>query len=105
MSTCAQNQSNQEEEGSNNEPGETAPQPPAVPPGGGHEAVQHFLANQQAANGGVSRSNGLPPQAARGIQVRKVALIFFSEIAREVTVRPWWGLTLMNWHPNLKYAK
>merc|ERR1719491_2039796 len=65
MSTCAQNQANQDEDGNDNDHG-----PPGATsgPGAGHEAVQHFLANSQAgANGGgaSSRSNGLGPQAAR----------------------------------------
>merc|ERR1712083_594329 len=44
--------------------------PPGPTSAAGHEAVQHFLATSQAANGGPpSRSNGLASQqAARGIQ-------------------------------------
>ena len=78
MSTCAQNQANQDEDGNDNDHG-----PPGATsgPGAGHEAVQHFLANSQAGpNGGgaSSRSNGLGPQAARGVQVRQVrSRVFF----------------------------
>ena len=76
MSTCAQNQANQDEDGNGND-NDHGPPGATSGPGAGHEAVQHFLANSQAgANGpgGVasSRSNGLGPQAARGIQVRQV---------------------------------
>lgn len=73
MSTCAQNQANQDEDGNGND-NDHGPPGATSGPGAGHEAVQHFLANSQAgANGGVasSRSNGLGPQAARGIQVRQ----------------------------------
>ena len=74
MSTCAQNQSNQEEEGgANNDQNETS-----APGSGNHDAVQHFLATSQAqaaANGATSRSNGLPAHAARGIQVHFSFLI------------------------------
>ena len=83
MSTCAQNQANQDEDGNGND-NDHGPPGATSGPGAGHEAVQHFLANSQAgANGpgGVasSRSNGLGPQAARGIQVRQVhSQVFFS---------------------------
>ena len=82
MSTCAQNQANQDEDGNGND-NDHGPPGATSGPGAGHEAVQHFLANSQAgANGpgGVasSRSNGLGPQAARGIQVRQVrSQVFF----------------------------
>ena len=62
MSTCAQNQSNQDEDG----PGADANE------GNSHEtAAQHFLSTSQSSNGPPSRSNGLPAQPTRGMQVIK----------------------------------
>jgi hypothetical protein len=71
MSSCAQNQSNQDEEGGgggSSDHNDAAVAAAAVAAAGNHEAVQHFLATSQA-NGQASRSNGLPPQASRGMQV------------------------------------
>ena len=86
MSTCAQNQANQDEDGNGNDNDHGPPGATSGPgPGAGHEAVQHFLANSQAgANGGgaSSRSNGLGPQAARGIQVRQVRSLDFFYLHR-----------------------
>ena len=56
MSTCAQNQSNQDEDGAP-EPGES-----------GHDAVQHFLSTSGAGSNASSRSNGLGSQSSRNIQ-------------------------------------
>ena len=55
MSTCAQNQSNQDEDGGN-EQAES-----------GHDAVQHFLSTSGSTNAG-SRSNGLGSQPSRSMQ-------------------------------------
>ena len=56
MSTCAQNQSNQDEDGAP-EPGES-----------GHDAVQHFLSTSGAGSNASSRSNGLGSQSSRNMQ-------------------------------------
>ena len=58
MSTCAQNQSNQDEDGAP-EPGESGPS---------HDAVQHFLSTSGAGNNANSRSNGLGSQSSRNMQ-------------------------------------
>ena len=58
MSTCAQNQSNQDEDG--------APEPGDAP--GPHDAVQHFLSTSGAGNNANSRSNGLGSQSSRNMQ-------------------------------------
>ena len=65
MSTCAQNQSNQDEDGPGGDSNE----------GNSHEAAaQHFLSTSQSSNGAASRSNGLPAQPSRGMQVKRVKL-------------------------------
>ena len=68
MSTCAQNNSNQDEDGPGAESNE----------GNSHEAAaQHFLSASQASNGPASRSNGMPSQPTRGMPVRaRVRFIF-----------------------------
>ena len=58
MSTCAQNQSNQDEDGAP-EPGESGPP---------HDAVQHFLSASGAGSNANSRSNGLGSQSSRNMQ-------------------------------------
>ena len=55
MSTCAQNQSNQDEDGGS-EQAES-----------GHDAVQHFLSTSGSTNAG-SRTNGLGSQPSRSMQ-------------------------------------
>ena len=67
MSTCAQNQSNQDDEGANDQNEAAA----------GHEAVQHFLSSSSnsAAN---PRSNGLGSQPSRSLQ----QVIFFFMIGQ-----------------------
>ena len=57
MSTCAQNQSNQDDEGTNDQNEAAA----------GHEAVQHFLSSS-SNNAANSRSNGLGSQPSRSLQ-------------------------------------
>ena len=65
MSTCAQNNSNQDEDGTGAESNE----------GNSHEAAaQHFLS---ASNGPVSRSNGMPAQPTRGMPVRVSTIFVF----------------------------
>ena len=68
MSTCAQNQSNQDEDG----PGADANE------GNSHHetAAQHFLSTSQSSNGAASRTNGLPAQPTRGMQVYKPKLFY-----------------------------
>merc|ERR1719189_2730484 len=72
MSTCAQNQSNQDEDGSAANDGHSEPPGPG---GRDAERIQHFLATSQAANGASSRSNGLGNQS-RGIQGNPMMMTF-----------------------------
>ena len=63
MSTCAQNQSNQDEDGAPEQGGGSG----GGPGESGHDAVQHFLSTS-STNAANSRTNGLGSQPPRNMQ-------------------------------------